>query len=69
MRQTEFEAKYQDNWREFGELCKKLRTRKEKLEPNSDFSRQYRNVCNNLAIARERGYSPHLIERPAQSSD
>lgn len=65
MRQQEFENLYQENWLLFAEHCELLEERKP-LENKIDFSAQYREVCHNLALAQQRGFSPYLVARLEQ---
>ncbi|MRX28141.1 stage II sporulation protein M [Kangiella sp. HZ709] len=60
MRQQEFENLYQDNWTAFTEQCELLEKRKN-LGADIDFSANYREVCHNLALAQQRGFSPGLV--------
>ncbi len=60
MRQQEFENLYQANWHAFKEQCELLEKR-QPLASNIDFSANYREVCHNLALAQQRGFSPGLV--------
>jgi len=66
MRQEEFEAQYKKQWEAFAELVSKMSTRSGQQELSQqqleDFPAQYRNLCHTLAIAKERQYSPYLID-------
>ncbi|MBV8465077.1 MAG: stage II sporulation protein M [Burkholderiales bacterium] len=55
MKQQQFEQQYKDNWTEVAELC----------DGRGDGTRLplvYRALCQSLALARQRGYSPSLTE-------
>jgi uncharacterized membrane protein SpoIIM required for sporulation len=62
MKQGLFELRHQAEWRRFAffqgvqTLCKAPGT------SNETFSREYRRICNQLAVAQERGYSSHLVD-------
>lgn len=60
MRQQEFENLYQENWQAFREQCELLEKR-QSLDSSIDFSANYREVCHNLALAQQRGFSPGLV--------
>ncbi len=67
MKQIQFENKYNASWENFSYLINDLEKSKKNQKTNLleryDFPRQYREVCNQLAIAKQRHYSPILIER------
>ena len=67
MRQEEFEQRYAKDWEKFAEqilLAKqRLNKRKENKAQLQDFAENYRAVCYCLSLARERQYSPHLIQK------
>jgi uncharacterized membrane protein SpoIIM required for sporulation len=55
VKQQQFEQQYGKNWAEVGELC----------DGNGDGTKlpqAYRALCQSLALARQRGYSPSLTE-------
>lgn len=60
MRQQEFENLYLAKWQAFKKQCELLENR-QVLEKNIDFSANYREVCHNLALAQQRGFSPGLV--------
>ena len=62
MRQKEFEQYYQQTWQRFDLLCSQLEER-QTIAKDQDFSADYRVICHNLSLARERGYSPILVEK------
>ena len=67
MRQEEFESRYSDDWNKFEiqiNLAEALRVNKKQGEHSlKGFSDQYRLVCYCLALARERHYSPLMIQK------
>ncbi|NVJ49220.1 MAG: stage II sporulation protein M [Gammaproteobacteria bacterium] len=65
MRQQEFEDKYRGQWQAFHALLDKMSgSHKTQLSHKelSLFPTQYRNICHSLAIAKERQYSPYLVD-------
>lgn len=70
MKQTNFEAIHEAEWAEFeGWLARRQgnasganRTATPAF-PDHDMPPRYRNICQHLAIARDRGYSLLLIDR------
>lgn len=70
MRQEQFVARYQGEWRAFEHwLETRGDTRKARAERNTgeigdeDIPAHYRRLCQQLALARKRGYSPLLTAR------
>jgi len=67
MRQEEFEDRYNDLWKKFEiqiNLAEALRQNKQQGKNSlNGFADNYRQLCYCLAIARERHYSPLLIDR------
>lgn len=67
MNQIQFEQKYQSFWQAFEYLVNDLE--KGKRKQNTDLSaryelpKHYRKICNHLAIAKQRHYSPNLVQR------
>lgn len=59
MKQSQFVKGNQARWQTFEELC--ATSGKQTLPVN--FAQLYRQICNDLAIARSRHYSPSLIEK------
>ncbi len=66
MRQEEFEQQYRPIWQAFEENMRKFEIRAQRKELSEDDVKQipshYRTLCHALAIAKERQYSPYLIE-------
>ncbi len=74
MRQEQFVTRYQHEWQQFedwlqrrGDSARKVRG---SLDPNlpgdETIPERYRRLCQHLALARRRGYSPQLVERLQQ---
>ncbi|SMC27081.1 Uncharacterized membrane protein SpoIIM, required for sporulation [Andreprevotia lacus DSM 23236] len=56
MRQHQFESRHAALWQDIEqELASK--------QPSADLPVKYRALCNTLAVARQRGYSPSLVQR------
>ncbi len=66
MKQAQFVADRQARWDQYRELLKALRRRRGKDTVKADFPSQYRRLCNDLALARSRGYSLKLINQLQQ---
>ncbi len=68
MKQRSFEAKYDARWRSFESTLQELekvtliKPRASKIHC-SDFPDQYRTLCQDLALAKTRNYSPQLVDR------
>lgn len=62
MKQGQFEKCHQDNWLRFSERLDALERSRRRNQAGDGFTRQYREICQHLALAQERGYSGHLIE-------
>lgn len=66
MRQEEFESQYRPIWQSFDELMRKFEIKAQRNAMSEQEIKQipglYRTLCHALAIAKERQYSPHLIE-------
>ncbi|HCE9574240.1 TPA: stage II sporulation protein M [Pseudomonas aeruginosa] len=66
MKQSLFEQRHQAAWQRFDKRLAFLGKGK-KLEGSSDdFAADYRRLCQQLALAQERGYSSHLIDQLQQ---
>jgi uncharacterized membrane protein SpoIIM required for sporulation len=71
MRQAAFEAQHEAAWRRFEawlDRHEKLRRRDRAAAdpdalPDAEIPRAYRHVCQHLALARDREYSPDLVDR------
>lgn len=62
MKQADFIARRRERWERYQNQLKALRQRNRRDVPD-DFPGQYRRLCNDLALARSRGYSLSLVER------
>jgi len=67
MKQIQFEQKYQNFWNEFEDLLidfeKPKKQRSASLLQRYALPKQFRHICNHLAISKQRHYSPVLIQR------
>ncbi len=67
MKQVQFEQKYQKFWYEFEDLLADFEKPKNKRSANLlqryALPKQFRRICNHLAISKQRHYSPVLIQR------
>jgi len=73
MKQSLFEQRHQPNWQRFTAQLDLLEGQKAsqkdkapKLAVGADFISDYRQLCQQLALASERGYSGHLIDQLQQ---
>ena len=76
MRQEQFVSRYQAEWQALeawletrAHLGRRRRARvvpDPSLPPDAEFPQRYRRLCQQLALARERGYSPQLVEHLQQ---
>jgi len=62
MKQRQFEQRHQDTWLHFGERLDALERSRGKNDAGDGFTEQYRQICQHLALAQQRGYSSHLVE-------
>jgi uncharacterized membrane protein SpoIIM required for sporulation len=67
MRQAEFERRHGDEWHWFDQWLSSQRAAaprwRARTPPADDFPARYRALCQHLALARARAYSPALVER------
>jgi len=66
VKQRTFENNHQPQWQELEQWLDEVDKRKwsdAKSEKMAHFPRRYRQVCQHLALARDRHYTPYLIER------
>jgi uncharacterized membrane protein SpoIIM required for sporulation len=71
VRQTAFEVQHEEEWRRFEawlERNERLRRRRNEVPPmgalhDRDVPGAYRHLCQHLALARDRQYSPQLVDR------
>ena len=76
MRQEQFVSRYQAEWQALeawletrAHLGRRRRARTApdpSLPPDAEFPQRYRRLCQQLALARQRGYSPQLVEHLQQ---
>ena len=66
MKQQQFEQQWQDDWVQFEQRLLQLERRKTEDQGQNSYCAEYRRICQHLALAQERGYSSHLIERLQQ---
>jgi len=62
MKQSQFEQRHQDEWQRFGARLDVLERSRGRSESGDDFTRDYRQICQHLALAQARGYSSHLVD-------
>jgi len=62
MKQRQFEQRHQLSWQLFGERLDALERSRRRNEAGEGFAEHYRQICQHLALAQERGYSGHLVE-------
>lgn len=62
MKQHHFEQRHQLQWQHFSERLDALEGSRRLNTAGDGFTEQYRQICRQLALAQERGYSSHLIE-------
>ncbi|MGH8347047.1 MAG: stage II sporulation protein M [Pseudomonas sp.] len=67
MKQSLFENRYQAEWDQFAHLLEQLEHDR-KVTGAGNFPRDYRRLCQHLALARERGYSSFLIDSLQQQA-
>lgn len=64
MKQYQFEARYAEEWERFERsLHSSLTLTKEEADEKLKMTRDYRRICQHLALARSRGYSMTLQDR------
>ncbi len=64
MKQRTFEKAHQQQWEDLERWLSHLEKPKKQKQANSgQFPQLYRQVCQHLAVARDRHYTPHLVER------
>jgi len=63
MKQEQFLARYQHEWQQLDDWLKQRRSNTAERMNDAAFPARYRRLCQHLALARKRGYSPHLVQR------
>ena len=63
MKQLAFEQHYQDSWQRYDQLCTDVADKHSKLsvQQRYELPALYRRICQHYAVAKQRHYSPHLI--------
>lgn len=62
MKQSQFETRHQAQWQAFTRDLELLERGKASAEQARAFPRDYRRLCQHLALAQERGYSSYLVD-------
>ncbi|MDB6145674.1 MAG: rane protein [Pseudomonas sp.] len=62
MKQSQFETRHQADWQRFALLLEALERNKVEPKTCETFASDYRRICQQLAMAQERGYSSYLID-------
>jgi len=62
MKQEQFLARYQHEWQQLENWLDGRQAGNDSINATV-FPARYRRVCQHLALARRRGYSPHLVQR------
>ncbi|MFO2462579.1 stage II sporulation protein M [Pseudomonas sp. 15FMM2] len=62
MKQSLFENRHQPQWQAFAAQLQQLEQGKAKAQDLASFPRDYRRLCQHLALAQERGYSSYLVD-------
>jgi len=62
MKQSLFESRYQPEWQRFAQMLDALERGKTQSKACETFASDYRRICQQLALAQERGYSSHLVD-------
>ncbi|MFZ5960670.1 stage II sporulation protein M [Pseudomonas knackmussii] len=67
MKQSLFEQRHRGEWKRFGKRLEQLETgKREDAGRAEEFASEYRSICQQLALAQDRGYSSHLIDQLQQ---
>lgn len=62
MKQSQFEQRHETQWKLFSERLDALERSRRRNTAGDGFTQEYRQICQHLALALERGYSGHLVE-------
>ena len=62
IRQSQFETRHQPDWQAFAQRLDALERSRRPVEASESFAADYRRICQQLALAQERGYSSHLVD-------
>lgn len=63
MKQNLFEHRHQASWKAFAEQLDLIERGKADTRACETFAADYRQICQQLALAQERGYSSHLVDQ------
>jgi uncharacterized membrane protein SpoIIM required for sporulation len=66
MKQSLFEQRHQESWLRFATRLDDLERSRGRSQSAVGFSREYRLICQHLALALDRGYASHLVEQLQQ---
>ena len=66
MKQSLFENRHHNEWQAFAAELARLERGEVDRDKSQGFAAEYRRLCQHLALARERGYSNHLIDELQQ---
>ncbi|MDC6379510.1 stage II sporulation protein M [Pseudomonas graminis] len=66
MKQSLFEKRHAEDWQRFATRLEVLERSRRKSESGAGFSREYRQICQHLSLAIDRGYASHLVEHLQQ---
>ena len=66
MKQSLFEQRHEEDWQRFAARLEALERSRRKSESGAGFSSDYRQICQHLALAIDRGYASHLVEQLQQ---
>ena len=66
MKQSLFEKRHAEDWQRFATRLEVLEGSRRKSESGAGFSREYRQICQHLSLAIDRGYASHLVEQLQQ---
>ncbi|WP_324711316.1 stage II sporulation protein M [Pseudomonas citronellolis] len=67
MKQSLFEQRHRNDWKRFAKRLEQLESGKRgESTRDGDFASDYRSLCQQLALAQDRGYSSHLIDHLQQ---
>ena len=62
MKQRQFQTRYEHDWARFAERLDALERSRRTVSASETFVADYRRICQQLALAQERGYSSHLVD-------
>jgi uncharacterized membrane protein SpoIIM required for sporulation len=62
MKQSQFETRHQADWQQFAQRLDALERGTATRKHSETFASDYRRICQQLALAQERGYSNYLVD-------